>query len=406
MADPTAHYELPKPPAYGKQSIAEVLESGAASIGLPGFSNKLNLPPAQRVCVVLADGLGRSMLKAKGAHTPFIRAALAAGQGSVPTWLDAAFPTTTAASLASLGTAKEPGKHGMVGYDVLDPQLGRVVNMLGNWDADVDPTTWQPEATVFERASQHTEVVTVSLPQFADSAMTKAALRGSKFIGRGNSHARTQAAAEAMASSPNMLMYFYTNELDKAGHRHGWRSEQWEVQLEELDHTIKRLATTLPSGTTILLTGDHGMVDVPESQRIDFSAEPELIRGVRYTAGEPRMVHLYLEPELDPAAAEALLGTWRTRFGEKIWAFTRQQAITAGLFGLVQPRVIPRIGDIMIAAREELALYDTRRVRPSAMDVVGQHGSLTKAEREVPLVMFTATGNPKTSPKRSHTSKR
>ena len=46
----------------------------------------------------------------------------------------------------------------------------------------------------------------------------------------------------------------------------------------------------------------------------------------------------------------------------------------------------------MIAARDALALYDTRRVRPAALEVVGQHGSLTKAEREVPLLCFPAQG--------------
>ena len=61
----------------------------------------------------------------------------------------------------------------MVGYDVLDPDQDRVVNMLGNWDAGVDPRTWQPFPTVFERAADHVDVTTVSLPQFSDSAMTR-----------------------------------------------------------------------------------------------------------------------------------------------------------------------------------------------------------------------------------------
>ena len=64
---------LPAAPAFGHRSIAEVLTSAAASLGVPGFENKLNLPPAKRVCVVLADGLGRNLLKQKIAHTPFLR---------------------------------------------------------------------------------------------------------------------------------------------------------------------------------------------------------------------------------------------------------------------------------------------------------------------------------------------
>jgi hypothetical protein len=145
--------DLPAAPLYGKQSIAEVFTSSAASLGLPGFDNSLHLPPAQRVCVVLADGLGRNLLKKKAAHTPFLRSVTAAGQGRVPVWLDAAFPSTTASSLASLGTGRTPGEHGMVGYDVLDPAQDKVVNLLGNWDARVDPLEWQPFPSVFERAA-------------------------------------------------------------------------------------------------------------------------------------------------------------------------------------------------------------------------------------------------------------
>ena len=198
-----------------------------------------------------------------------------------------------------------------------------------------------------------------------------------------------------MASSGRSLMYFYVNELDKAGHRYGCRSEQWEHQLEELDATVKRLSSSLPAGTTILLTADHGMLDVPEPQRIDFSQDPELVEGVRHTAGEPRMVHLYLEEAHLEAAAGArdrLLAAWKGRFGDRVWAFTREEAVAGGLFGDVRPAVEGRIGDVMIAARDAVALYDGRRMRPTAMEVVGQHGSLTKAEREVPLLCFAAQG--------------
>ncbi|HET6241679.1 MAG TPA: alkaline phosphatase family protein, partial [Arthrobacter sp.] len=63
---------LPPAPAFGHRSLAEVLTSAAASLGIPGFENRLNLPAGKRVCVVLADGLGRNLLKQKSAHTPFL----------------------------------------------------------------------------------------------------------------------------------------------------------------------------------------------------------------------------------------------------------------------------------------------------------------------------------------------
>ncbi|WP_434619376.1 alkaline phosphatase family protein [Arthrobacter sp. A5] len=390
---PYTQAPLPQPPGYGRNTIGEVFTSSAAALGVPGFANALNIPRARRICVVLVDGLGRALLTQRAAHAPFLRSVMsdAAAHHQLPT-LNASFPSTTVSSLTSLGTGVVPGQHGMVGYDVLDPAQDKVVNLLGNWDAGVDPLAWQPHPTVFERLCGQVPVSTVSLPKFADSPMTRAALRGSEFVAAASPHARTAAAAELMAANESMLMYFYWSALDKAGHGHGCQSEAWEHQLEELDAAMKRLAAQLPADTVLLLTADHGMVDVPPQARIDYSAEPELVEQVRHTAGEPRMVHLYLEPDAGEGALERLVAAWLKRYGKQAWVLTREQAVQAGYFGPVRPEVSGRIGDVLIAAREPVAFFDLRRVRSSAMDVVGQHGSLTKAEREVPLLRISMQG--------------
>lgn len=385
MSSSTANQDLPAAPAYGSSSIAEVLTSSAAALGAGAFRNSLFLPPSRRICVVLVDGLGMALLKQRGGHAPFLRSAM----GNART-LSAAFPSTTATSLASLGTGVPPGEHGMVGYDVLDPAQDKVVNQLGSWDAQVDPNSWQPCPTVFERLASEVPVATVSLSKFADSAMTRAALRGGRFIAAESAHAKTTAAAETMAANRSMLMYVYFNELDRAGHRYGSASAQWGESLEEVDAAMKRLHRQLPAGTLLLLTADHGMVDVAPAHRYDYAADPALVAGVRHTAGEPRMVHLYLEPDSSARTVEQLIGSWRAAHGKHAWVLRRDEAIAAGYFGAVSERVAARIGDVLIAAREPVAFFDTRRVRPAALDVIGQHGSLTRAERDIPLVQMIA----------------
>ena len=104
------------------------------------------------------------------------------------------------------------------------------------------------------------------------------------------------------------------------------------------------------------------------------------------------MVHLYTEPDLPDAGMQRLVDSWRTAHSAHAWILTRKEAITAGLFGTVSPDVEPRIGDVLIAAREPVAFYDTRRVPASALEIVGQHGSLTRAEREVPLLTLVKPG--------------
>lgn len=374
--------KLPAAPDYGTNTLAELLPSAAAALGVPGLANALNLEPTRRVNVVMVDGLGWNQLKSNIAHAPFLRRLFDRAQR-----LTTGFPSTTATSLSSLGTGLPPGAHGMVGYDVVDPDRRRVVNQLGGWPSDLDPEAWQPHPTVFEAIAQHgVHVATVSLGAFANSALTAAALRGPDFVSATSLAARARATGEVFQANRHALVYTYFNELDKAGHKHGVDSDAWRETLEELDYTIKTMVSRLPEQTTVLITGDHGMVDVPESQRIDYSAEPELIEGVELTSGEPRGVQLTFASSTSDAVRERVRDAWKRRYGAKAWVLTRREAIEHGLFGPVRPGVQDRIGDLMILAAEPVAFYDARRVSPMAFNMIGQHGSLTSAERLVPLL--------------------
>ena len=155
--------DFPAASRYGSRSVADVLSSAAAAIGVPDVSNTLGLPKAQRYVVVLVDGLGSQLLSEYSGYAPTLRKAQALGD------LDAAFPTTTSVSLSSLGTGLPPGQHGMLGYDVVDPAQDRVVNMLGQWNPQIDPEVWQPHRTVFNRAEDTVDTVTVSKPRFENS---------------------------------------------------------------------------------------------------------------------------------------------------------------------------------------------------------------------------------------------
>jgi hypothetical protein len=48
--------------------------------------------------------------------------------------------------------------------------------------------------------------------------------------------------------------------------------------------------------------------------------------------------------------------------------------------------VLPRIGDVIVAARKRIAYYDSRPTDQSARGMIGQHGSLTDDERRIPLL--------------------
>jgi hypothetical protein len=363
------------PPVEG--ALADVLPAAAAALGVPVRPVPFELPPAARVCVLLVDGLGERLLAVRGGHAPYLRDLL--GSGRV---LSTSFPSTTATSMGSFGTGLAPGEHGLVGYQVRDPASGVLLNEL-MWDPAVDPRAWQPEPTVFERLVAAQVAVTRIGPGFFDgSGLTEAALRGGRFVAARSLEERVDAAHAALRADARALVYVYWGDLDKVGHTDGCESWSWGEELGSVDLAVRRLAAGMPPDTLLLVTADHGMVDVPPDARADLATDPELAAGVSVMGGEPRAPMLYCEP----GAAGDVLATWRERLTGSVQVLSRDEAIAAGWFGPVSPRVLPRIGDVVGAALEPVSVHDSRTQRPELLKLVGMHGALTPEETRVPLL--------------------
>ncbi|WP_409485607.1 alkaline phosphatase family protein [Arsenicicoccus dermatophilus] len=370
--------------AYAGLGLADVLPGVARSLGVdlgPAEVAKVRLAPARRAVVVLVDGMGRRLLDARRGHAPFLRQAL---DGSPA--LQSGFPSTTATSMGTFGTGLPPGAHGLVGYQVLVPGEDRTFNELA-WDEGVDPFAWQPHETVFERCVAAGVAVTRIGPHFFDgSGLTNAALRGGRFQGAMDLDARVEVAARAAAADPRALVYLYWGDLDKAGHVHGWQSPQWTAELEHVDDQLARLHRMLPPDCALHVTADHGMVDVPLDARTDLAQVPDLAADVRHVGGEPRALMLYAEPGVAPATVAA---RWADHLGDQALVLTREEVLERRLMGVVDDRVAPRIGDVVVAMTGDIAVVDSRSMRPELIALVGVHGSVTDAETAIPLLSWT-----------------
>ena len=365
-------------PSYGGGTLADLSASVLAS--LTGTQNALGLPPSSRSCVLLVDGLGWELLRDKPAGAPFLSEL---ALNSMP--LAAGFPSTTVTSLGSLGTASPPGQHGMLGYQVQVPGEGRLLNGL-RWDSRVDPRAWQPLPTIYERASaEGIAAVHVAQGSFRGTGLTVAAMRGADYRPAETMGALGAQAAGALAENVRALVVVYYGGLDATGHVFGVASDAWYYQLAHVDKLAEQIATSLPSGASLYVTADHGMVDVPAEDRIDTDELPELRAGVALLGGEPRARHLYARP----GAAADVLAAWRETLGDRAWVLSRDEAIKEGWFGPVDDVMAPRIGDVVAAAAASYAIVATR-TEPRESALFGMHGSLTAAEQLIPALTFTA----------------
>ena len=366
-------------------SLADIVPSSLRAIAHE--PNRLSLPPVQKAIVLLVDGLGASVLAARAGHARTLAPMLTAGST-----IGALFPSTTASALATLTTGQPPGVHGLVGYRVLDAANDRVVNQLSGWDDRLDPETWQRVPTLFETARDAgIPSFTIGTERYRSSGFTRAVLRGGEYRSGATISDRFEEARRVLDEVDRGLIYLYVPELDQAGHSAGWQSPNWTTMLEELDRVVRAFAPTLGRGEGMLLTADHGVLDVPPSSQVLFDSHSRLTDGIRFVAGEPRALQLHFEPDAPSSLRGAVLEAWREIEGSRSWIVSRTEAIESGWFGPhVDPEVVPRIGDIIVAARKGIAYYDSRVTVNSGRSMVGQHGSWTAEELSIPLLRFGA----------------
>lgn len=357
--------------------LSEITPAIFGSFAIPSLSqyeSRLGTTLCGREVLFLIDGFGAHAMDEYAELMPNIMAGKSFGD------ITTAFPSTTSTSLATLLTGSMPNEHGMLGYTVRVPNSnGRVLNAL-KWDERVDPVIWQPKETFFEIGGRNGINVThVAAKRYEGTGFTRAVFRGANYRGANLYPDLVSETAEALKQAPSFV-YLYVNDLDVAGHVAGYGSEKWLEALRMIDNLVGALRNKLPKGTRLWITGDHGMLNV--GQKIVIGRDNLLNTEIATIAGEPRARHIYL------ARAEIsseIASLWRSELGAIATIYTKQEAISSGLFGLPMPeKFAERVGDLIAIVNDNSVLIDPEREKlESAM--VGHHGGLTQVETNVPL---------------------
>lgn len=379
-------------------TLADVMPSAMSALGFGG-PRALPIPDSGTVVVLMIDGLGDLLLHEHAAFAPTL-------VNHRAMTMCAGFPSTTAASLTSLGTGLASGRHGVLGYAFaprdLDPAVAHTLNAL-RWTLDradgpsaddiFSPTDIQPNPTALDgliRAGG--QVLTLMPVAFRGSGLTRAAYGdAAEFLGAADLSEVRDGLRELLAGhrrDPKLigprLIYAYVAELDGAGHVWGPGSPEWCERLRDVDDLVRVVIDALGPDTTLVVTGDHGMITA--GSRIDIDGSPVLNRDVRAIAGEARMRHIYAEPGMASDVATA----WRTELGDRACVVLRQEVLDEQWFGAdPAAHVVHRIGDVVAVPREDVLL--TRSVaEPFETAMPGHHGGRTAAELLVPVIVATA----------------
>lgn len=325
---------------------------------------------ARAAVLLVLDGLGWQALTTFSDRLPELRAFTG---GPVTTVV----PSTTPAALTSITTGLPPSRHGITGFRIRHER--GVLNAV-RWQLADGGRAPDPEHVQKERPFLGRTVPVVTKAMFRTTGFTGAHMRGAEFHGWQTASVLVE-QARALIADGAPFVYAYYPGVDEVAHAHGLETAYYPAELAAADRLVGDLLDALPDDVALVVTADHGQVQVGPGHWRTLAPVHELVAAY---AGDGRFRHLHAKPgragELH-AAVEELHGTGT---GEA-WVFRREQLLDEGWLGPDPvPAVYRRVGDVVLAARGPVGFVDP--TLPSEAQLVGAHGSITAAEVEVPLV--------------------
>ena len=396
-------------PDYHGGSIVNLMASLTEAVG---GSAPAPYPPLQgidtgswrrssAVILLVIDGLGYELVRGtRGAFAQHL-----AGR------LTSVFPSTTATAVTTYLTGLAPQQHGLTGWNMYFRELGSVVSVLPFVERGgkvplgkgIDAAELLGAASLSARLPVRMHVV--SPRRIVHSDFNVAYTDGARRHGYESLKEMFQILAQLVKEdkeSPRSLpsnalvgggggagrryLYAYWPELDHLAHEQGIGSRAAAAHLAELDeafgHFLRRIEG---SDATVIVTGDHGIIDSDPGQEIDLAAHPRLAQMLLLPlCGERRVPYCYVQPG-QGAAFEDYVANELEAYAE---CHASATLIDQGYFGLgtPHPRLAERIGHYTLIMKDRYVLKDSVAGERWHTQV-GVHGGTSETEMYVPLIV-------------------
>jgi hypothetical protein len=341
----------------------------------------------EHLVFVMADGLGMDMLAGLPARS-FLRAHLAVE-------LQTVFPSTTAVALTTVATGQWPLRHGVTGWWTHVPELQNTAVILrfasrsnGKSLASMGVTVRRALPVPSLMAGARRDTLALFPAELAFSEYSTYFCGGRASQGYASLKDAVDSVLERIKDSPwPTYTYLYTPEVDTAAHRYGITHLEVKRAITGLDQEMERLAMGLLGRGRLVLTSDHGFLDIPQSARHFIKYTDPMMELLRYPpSGDARVLYFHV-CEGKHAQLAALLAE---RLDGKFLVLPVEEGLQLGLMGpgAVSPVTRARLGDIMaISTGPDVVEYREAEGTGSIAFHAAHHSGLTPEEMRIPLVV-------------------
>jgi predicted AlkP superfamily pyrophosphatase or phosphodiesterase len=224
---------------------------------------------ARAVVLVVLDGLGWDVASGASPSVATLREIAGLEGRSITTVV----PSTTPAALTSITTGLPPSRHGVTGYRMrVDDD---VINVI-RWQRASGRRPPEPSDVLRHESFGGRAVPVVTKAAFRTSGFTAVHLRDGEFHGWETTAVLVEHVRHLIARG-DPLVYAYYPGIDEVAHAYGIDGAWYAAEVAAADRLVGALLDPVPPHFAVLVTADHGQVQVGPDGRNGLGALDELV---------------------------------------------------------------------------------------------------------------------------------
>lgn len=339
------------------------------------------------IILLVIDGLGDEYLQTHGKDTIF--------KEHQKDTITSVFPATTASAVTTFATGVAPQQHGITGWFMYLKELGVVSTILpftprfGNisfGQLGINPRKILNHTTVFDKiksASYH-----IVPKDLVNSDYTRSFAAGSQSIPYDSLQEFFSVIDTTVRSDKDKkYVYAYWPLLDTLCHKNGIGSPEVQKHFKELNSHVQTFVENLKgTGTLVIITADHGLMETDTEHTIKVQQHFDLMRMLTLpVCGEPRVGYCYVHP----SCVEEFESYMIENFDEACDVKRGEDLISENYFGLGEPHpmLFERIGDYVMLMKDKYVIRDFV-IGEHVYYLVANHGGMSPQEMLVPLIVI------------------
>lgn len=380
---------------------------------LSGILDKADITQtnSKKVILFLIDGFGYKQWLKYADKYEFLKRFTKKGVVAPVTTV---FPSTTAAALTTIHSGLTPQEHGLPEWWVYFDELDKIIVTLpfiplgekGRdklLDEGVDQKILFDGKTIYEILSQsQIPSFTFIRDTYAKGAYSKTVHKGSETIPFINfSDLLVNLRKKIAEISTPAYFYVYWDAVDSIAHSYGPHTKQYLAELNGFFYLLQKeflqkLEENSAEDISILLTADHGQINIDPKQTIYLNQYQEVVDNFQTGPsgnkilpwGSPRDVFLAVKPDKLNEVFEFLTKTLQG----KATITKTESALKEGLFGKgdLHKKFKSRIGNILILPHGNLTIW-YEHFKDEKFDLLGMHGGLSPDEMLIPFAAAKAS---------------